>query len=109
MLYQVMKQKQCHEGCIEQIVRLFAERLYTGAAIPTDEKQRIRLDDWEMRDDVQQAIAEAWPLVENNTIDRYADLAGYRQEFLKLFGFGMENIDYAQDVETEVLIPELVE
>jgi enoyl-[acyl-carrier protein] reductase / trans-2-enoyl-CoA reductase (NAD+) len=109
MLYKIMKQKQCHEGCIEQIVRLFAERLYTGKPIPTDDHHRIRLDDWEMRDEVQQQVATLWPCVDNTNVEQYTDLDGYRQEFIKLFGFGLESIDYQHDVDIDVVIPDLVE
>ena len=60
LLYKIMKAEGIHEGCIEQIQRLFSERLYTGAAIPTDEKGRIRIDDWEMRADIQEQVAQLW-------------------------------------------------
>lgn len=109
MLYKIMKQQHCHEGCIEQIVRLFAERLYSGKPIPTDDEKLIRIDDWEMRDDIQHAIANQWNLVSSENINQYTDLAGYRQDFLKLFGFGLTSVDYEQDVAVDMTIPDLVE
>nr|WP_294900461.1 enoyl-ACP reductase FabV [uncultured Pedobacter sp.] len=98
LLYKVMKEMGIHEGCIEQIQRLFSERLYTGKAIPTDEKGRIRIDDWEMRDDVQAKVAELWAKADTETLPEIGDLAGYKSDFLNLFGFGFDQIDYQKDV-----------
>ena len=80
-LFKVMKAKGLHEGCPEQIDRLFRDRLYTGAAVPVDSANRIRLDDWEMRDDVQAEVAAMLAAGE------MGDLAGYREDFLALHGF----------------------
>jgi enoyl-[acyl-carrier protein] reductase/trans-2-enoyl-CoA reductase (NAD+) len=102
LLYKEMKAKGIHEGCIEQIQRLFQDRLYTGAPIPTDEKGRIRIDDWEMREDVQQKVAELWEQADTDTLPAIGDLAGYKSDFLNLFGFGFSGIDYLEDV-AEVL------
>lgn len=98
LLYKTMKEKGIHEGCIEQIQRLFKERLYTGKPIPTDDKGRIRIDDWEMREDVQSKIAETWLLANTETLPGIGDLQGYKADFLNLFGFGFPGINYEEDV-----------
>ena len=99
MLYKIMKEKRLHEGCIEQIQRLFATRLYIDGKVVTDENGLIRLDDWEMRDDVQQVIANLWPNVTSENLEEVTDLAGYQSDFLKLFGFGLPGVDYEADVD----------
>jgi enoyl-[acyl-carrier protein] reductase/trans-2-enoyl-CoA reductase (NAD+) len=105
LLYKVMKEKGLHEGCIEQIERLFAERLYNGASPQQDEKGRIRIDDWEMRPEIQAAVAAVWPGVTTETLSQVSDIAGYREEFLRLFGFGLPGVDYAAEVEPELPMP----
>jgi enoyl-[acyl-carrier protein] reductase / trans-2-enoyl-CoA reductase (NAD+) len=107
LLYKTMKEKKIHEGCIEQIYRLFKERLYTGSAIPTDDKGRIRIDDWEMRDDVQKTVAEWWEQADTETLPKIGDLPGYKSDFLNLFGFGFAGINYAEDVNENIGIDEL--
>lgn len=97
LLYKTMKEKGLHEGCIEQMQRLFAERLYSNNEIPVDEKGRIRIDDWEMRDDVQDVVKELWKIAETDNLPTIGDLAGYKNDFLNLFGFGFENVDYQKD------------
>ena len=99
MLYKVMKEKRLHEGCIEQIQRLFATRLYIDGEVVTDENGLIRLDDWEMREDVQQIVADLWPNVTSENLEEVTDLAGYQSDFLKLFGFGLPGVDYGADVD----------
>ncbi len=94
LLYKIMKAEGIHEGCIEQIQRLYADRLYTGIPVPTDDKGRIRIDDWEMRDDVQERIAKLWKESTTESLVELGDLAGYKQDFLNLFGFGFEGVDY---------------
>ncbi|MGC3992404.1 MAG: trans-2-enoyl-CoA reductase family protein [Chthoniobacteraceae bacterium] len=98
LLYKIMKEKGLHEGCIEQIYRLFKTQLYGGATTTPDEKGRLRVDDWEMRDDVQAAVAELWPTVSTENLAEISDIAGYRAEFLKLFGFGIPGVDYEAEV-----------
>lgn len=98
LLYKTMKEKGIHEGCIEQIQRLFSERLYTSQNIPTDENGRIRIDDWEMREDVQQEVAALWLDATTETLPELGDLQGYKSDFLNLFGFGISGVDYAEDV-----------
>ena len=107
LLYKIMKAEGIHEGCIEQIQRLYAERLYTGNAVPTDDKGRIRIDDWEMRADVQEKIAKLWGESTTETLVELGDLAGYKQDFLNLFGFGFEGVDYQADTNEMVLVPSI--
>ena len=107
LLYKIMKAEGIHEGCIEQIQRLYAERLYTGNPVPTDDKGRIRIDDWEMRADVQEKIAKLWGESTTETLVELGDLAGYKQDFLNLFGFGFEGVDYQADTNEMVLVPSI--
>lgn len=94
LLYKIMKEEGIHEGCIEQIQRLFQDRLYTGSPVPVDEKGRIRIDDWEMRDDVQAKVAKLWEEATTETLPAIGDLAGYKNDFLNLFGFEFAGVDY---------------
>jgi enoyl-[acyl-carrier protein] reductase/trans-2-enoyl-CoA reductase (NAD+) len=105
LLYKVMKQKGLHEGCIEQIQRLFAERLYNGALVRLDDAGRIRIDDVEMLPDIQAAVAELWPSVTTENLAQISDIQGYREEFLRLFGFGLPGVDYDSDVPPEMALP----
>jgi enoyl-[acyl-carrier protein] reductase/trans-2-enoyl-CoA reductase (NAD+) len=102
MLYKVMKAKGTHEGCIEQIDRLFRTQMYGGAALTFDEAGRVRIDDWEMEPDIQAAVAKIWPDVTTENLPALTDIAGYREEFLKLFGFGLPGIDYDADINPHV-------
>jgi len=104
----VMKKNGIHEGCIEQIQRLFQDRLYTNSEILTDEKGRIRIDDWEMRSDVQEEVVKLWEIATTDNLNEIGDLAGYKADFLNLFGFQVEGIDYLQDVDENVTIKNLV-
>jgi enoyl-[acyl-carrier protein] reductase/trans-2-enoyl-CoA reductase (NAD+) len=105
LLYKVMKADSSHEGCIEQIQRLFAKRLANGASPQLDEAGRVRLDDWEMRDRIQDAVSELWAKVSTENLPELSDIAGYRTEFLKLFGFGLPGVDYDADVDTLAPLP----
>ncbi|HYF97485.1 MAG TPA: enoyl-ACP reductase FabV [Coxiellaceae bacterium] len=107
LLYKIMKERNLHEGCIEQMWRLFHDFLYTGNAIPLDDHDRIRLDDWEMRAEVQQAVAELWNKVSSENINSISDLEGCRADFYKLFGFGLKGVDYAADVNIEEQVPSI--
>ena len=109
LLYKVMKKDENHEGCIEQIQRLFKDRLYTSNEIPVDEKGRIRIDDWEMLDSVQSQVAELWPEANTESLPLIGDLQGYKSEFLSLFGFGLDSIDYSLDTNENLSIIGLVE
>lgn len=98
LLYKVMKEKGLHEGCIEQMERLFSERLALDE-VPVDEEGRIRMDDYEMRPDVQDAVRAAWDAITTENLAQYADVDGYFEDFYHMFGFHYNNVDYAQDVE----------
>jgi enoyl-[acyl-carrier protein] reductase/trans-2-enoyl-CoA reductase (NAD+) len=104
-LFKVMKEKKLHEGCIEQIVRLFRDRLYAGEAaevpskVSVDEAGRIRIDDWEMRDDVQKETAQRMETVTEDNVYEKTDLAGFRHDFLEAHGFDTAGVDYNADVD----------
>jgi enoyl-[acyl-carrier protein] reductase / trans-2-enoyl-CoA reductase (NAD+) len=108
LLYKIMKAKGIHEGTVEQMQRLFSERLYSKNGIALDDKGRIRVDDWEMRDDVQKEVAVLWEQATTETLAGIGDLAGYKTEFLNLFGFAVPGVDYAVDVNENVDMPGLV-
>ncbi|MFM9269577.1 enoyl-ACP reductase FabV [Halomonas elongata] len=98
MVYKVMKEQGLHEGTIDQLNRLFGERLYGGEA-ETDDAGRLRLDDWELRDDIQQACKALWAEVTTDNLFEITDYAGYKHDFLKLFGFERDDVDYEADVD----------
>ena len=108
LLYKIMKAEGTHEGCIEQIQRLFSARLYTNGTIPVDEKGRIRIDDWEMNPEVQKEVAELWKGATTENLTAIGDLAGYKSDFLNLFGFGFDGVDYAAEANEMVEIPGLI-
>ncbi len=99
ILYKIMKAKGTHEGCIEQIQRLFATQMYNGTALEFDHGGRVRLDDREMRADVQRQVEKVWPRIATENLRELTDIDGYRAEFLKLFGFGLPGVDYDADVD----------
>ncbi len=101
LLYKAMKKAGTHEGCIEQMCRLFAEKLHT-----TDDAGYIRLDDLEMEESVQQEVAKAWKEVTTQNLTDYADLDGYWDDFYRMFGFRWEGVDYAADTDADVPIAE---
>jgi len=101
VLFKVMKQLGLHEGCIEQIDRLFRTRL--GKGVELDDAQRIRVDDWELSPEVQAEVSRRWPLLSTGTLGELADLAEHKSQFLRLFGFGIDGVDYAQDVDPRVV------
>lgn len=102
MCFTVMKELDIHEGCIEQINRMFRSSLYHEGGADLDDHLRIRMDDWELRDDVQDKVKELWPQVTTENLFELTDYQGYKDEFLKLFGFGVEGIDYNADVDPVV-------
>lgn len=108
LLYKVMKPKGLHEGCIEQMQRLFSEALYQEN-VPVDEKGRIRVDDWEMRADVQEEVAQLWEKITTENLPELGDLDGYKSEFFNLFGFQMDGVDYEEDISEVVEVPGLQE
>jgi len=99
VLNRVMKNMGLHEGTIEQIYRLFKDRLYAEGPVPVDDEARIRLDDWEMRDDVQAKVSEILETVDESTLEEKTDLEEYRNEFLRIHGFGVDGVDYDEEVE----------
>lgn len=101
LLFKVMKAKGTHEGCIEQIQRLFEKQMYNGNALDFDDAGRVRLDDLEMKPEIQKAVFDVWPLVTTETLDTYGDFAGYQSDFLKNFGFGLAGVDYELPTEVE--------
>ena len=108
LLYKIMKEEGIHEGCIEQIQRLYQDRLFTGKSVPTDDKGRIRIDDWEMREDVQAKVASLWQQAVTENLSEIGDLEGYRKDFLNLFGFDFEGVDYKADTDEMVSIPSII-
>lgn len=102
MSFKVMKEMDIHEGCIEQINRMFRSQLYRDSGPELDEAARIRMDDWELRDEVQDKVKQLWPQVTTDNLFELTDYQGYKDEFLKLFGFGIAGIDYEADVDTLV-------
>jgi enoyl-[acyl-carrier protein] reductase/trans-2-enoyl-CoA reductase (NAD+) len=106
LLYKVMKAEGTHEDCIEQMERLFRDRLYNGQPQP-DEAGRIRIDDWEMAPAVQKLVDQRWTEVNTDNLRKIADFDGYQAGFLKLFGFGLNGVDYTADVDTAVKVPSL--
>ena len=104
MVFKIMKEKSVHEGTGDQLNRMFRERMYRedGAPAEVDEKGRLRLDDWELRDDVQDACKALWPQVTTENLFELTDYKGYKREFLNLFGFERDDVNYDDDVETDV-------
>lgn len=107
LLYKIMKPLGTHEDTIEQMDRLFRERICNGNPQP-DSAGRIRIDDWEMADDVQALIAQRWNEVHTENFRDLADFDGYQSSFLRLFGFGLDGVDYAAETDTSVGVPSLM-
>ena len=101
-----MKAEGLQEGCIEQIHRLFNDRLYLDE-IPTDGEERIRIDDWEMKTTVQDQVAELWEQASTETLPEIGDLDGYTTEFFNLFGFKVDGVDYSQEADEMTTIPSI--
>lgn len=97
LLYKQMKAKEVHEGCIEQMARLFLDKMAGEAE--TDETGFIRMDDWEMADDIQEAVAKNWDAVTSENVKELADIDGYWDEFYNMFGFKIDGVDYSADVD----------
>lgn len=106
ILYKVMKQAGNHEGCIEQISRLFKEKLLEEQ-VPVDKEGRIRMDDWELSEEVQKKVVEAWKQVTTENVTKISDIEGYWEDFYQMFGFHLSGVDYGKDVNVEVKIPSL--
>lgn len=107
ILFKIMKEKGTHEGCIEQIYRLFKDHLYVTHPPARDSEGYIRLDDLEMQSDVQAKIMEVWPLITSENLTQLTDVTGYRDEFYRLFGFNVSGINYDIDVDPVVKIPSI--
>lgn len=105
ILFKVMKEKGTHEGCIEQIYRLFHDHLYAQHNAPRDKEGMIRIDDLEMKPEIQAIIAKIWPQVTTENLEQLTDIEGYRNEFYRLFGFNLAGINYENDVDPQVRIP----
>jgi len=103
VLYKVMKDRGLHEGCIEQIYRLFSDRLYAGTPPALDGAGRIRMDEFELQNDVQAQVQSIWEEIRTDNLETVSDIRGYREEFLKLFGFGAPGINYDVDVDPAVV------
>ena len=99
LLFKVMKERGLHEGPIEHIYRLFATQLAKGATPRLDEAGRIRMDDVELSASVQDEVKRRWPIVTTENLKEFADLEGYNADFLKIFGFGFEGVDYDADID----------
>ncbi len=107
ILYRIMKAKGLHEGCIEQIHRLFADHYGADGGPQLVDKGRVRIDDWEMRPEVQAEIESIWAGVTTETIDAVSDFAGYQKEFYRLFGFGLSGVDYTVESDPVRPLPSL--
>jgi len=101
LLFQVMKEQGSHEECIEHIDRLFASQLQSGATMRLDDAGRIRVDDLELAEVVQTEVKRRWPLVDTDNLPELGDLAGFREDFLKIFGFGIQGVDYDAEVDPQ--------
>jgi enoyl-[acyl-carrier protein] reductase/trans-2-enoyl-CoA reductase (NAD+) len=107
ILFKVMKERGVHEGCIEQVDGLFRDSLY-GSAPKFDDEGRLRADDKELDPAVQSAVGELWARIDSDNLRELSDFEGYRREFLQLFGFEVDGVDYDADVDPVVPIPQLV-
>ena len=108
ILFKEMKLEGTHEGCIEQLYRLFTECLYNDSP-RTDEEGRLRVDELEMQPEVQDRVAAVWAQITTENLAELTDFAGYKHEFLRLFGFQMEGVDYDAEVNPEVAIDNLID
>jgi enoyl-[acyl-carrier protein] reductase/trans-2-enoyl-CoA reductase (NAD+) len=108
-LFKVMKEKGIHEGCIEQIVRLYKDRLYgaetakDSAKVPVDSEGRIRIDDWEMREDVQKEVTDRMKAATEDNVLTLTDIAGFKHDFLEAHGFDVAGVDYDADVDPSTI------
>ena len=107
ILYKIMKKAGTHEGCIQQMERLFREKLFGSQGPVADENQLIRMDDWEMREEIQQEVAQDWESVDTATVQSLCDIDGYWEDFYQIFGFAVPGVDYDADVEIQVDIPSI--
>jgi enoyl-[acyl-carrier protein] reductase/trans-2-enoyl-CoA reductase (NAD+) len=99
LLYKVMKEKGLHEGCIEQMYRLMASKMYGTDGVVRDENSLVRMDDWEMRKDIQSDISSSWDKVTTENLSELTDIEGFRRDFMQLHGFDWDGVDYSADVD----------
>ncbi len=99
LLFKVMKDMGLHEGCIEQMYRMLADKIYGPEGTVRDANQLVRLDDWEMRDDVQAEVSKLWDSVTTENLEKVTDISGFRSDFMQLHGFGWDGVDYEADVD----------
>ena len=107
LLFREMKCDGTNESCIEQIYRLFSECLYNERP-RIDEEERFRVDNFELQYHIQKSVADKWNLVDTDNLEELADFRGYKIEFLQLFGFALDDVDYSVEVETDLPIPEML-
>ncbi|ENI4127351.1 enoyl-ACP reductase FabV [Vibrio fluvialis] len=100
-LYRVMKEKGTHEGCIEQMHRLFSDKLYGKTPVPVDGERLVRMDDWELNPDTQERVRQLLSDMNGDNFKQVGDYAGFKAEFLHLNGFGFDNVDYDADIDLE--------
>lgn len=100
MVFRIMREQGLHEGCMQQIHRMFSTQLFKddNSAPATDDSNRLRLDDWELKEEVQEECRKLWPQVTTENLFDVTDYQLYKDEFLKLFGFGLDGVDYEADV-----------
>jgi len=101
LLFKEMKEKGLHEGCIEQMYRMLSAKVYGEQGVLRDSAGLVRMDDWEMREDVQKAVAAKWDSITTENIQELSDIDGFRTDFLHLHGFGWDGVDYAAEVDTQ--------
>jgi len=99
LLFRIMKSMDLHEGCIEQMYRLLSTKVYGADGTVRDEAGLVRMDDWEMREDVQAQVSAQWDAVTTENLEELTDIAGFRSDFLQLHGFGWDGVDYDADVD----------
>jgi enoyl-[acyl-carrier protein] reductase/trans-2-enoyl-CoA reductase (NAD+) len=99
LLYKIMKDMGIHEGCIEQMYRMLSSKIYGPEGTVRDENGLVRLDDWEMREDVQAKVTAQWDSVTTENLESMTDIAGFRSDFMQLHGFGWDGVDYGADVD----------
>lgn len=109
LLFKIMKARGTHEGCIEQMNRLFRQNLYASQPIACDAEGYVRLDDREMQEDIQKEVERLWPQVNSENLGVIADVAGYCDDFYRLFGFNFAGVDYSAEVSPAVAISSLLE
>ncbi|MCH5268771.1 MAG: trans-2-enoyl-CoA reductase family protein [Lachnospiraceae bacterium] len=107
ILFKIMKEKNLHEGCIEQMYRMVHDRICAAGGVPTDENRLIRMDDYEMKPEVQDAVKEIWDKITPENVKELTDINEYWQGFYEIFGFRIEGVDYDADVDIQTGIPSM--